>query len=105
MRILLTLAFVSSCAFQPYRAIYVADTAGVNKCQVSAAQEWMVDFEKHDMEAFENYSGYSECELAEKSKATMIVSCKKPTPYSSITTWKMADCHKFMNDNKIQVVR
>lgn len=104
-----SLAVLFSCAFQPYKSIYQADTAGINKCEPRIVQDWMVDFKSYEkpdfFEGYQKHTGYSKCSFMEKSDQVVVINCEQPMKYSHIVSWNMASCHKFMTDNKFQVVR
>ena len=71
------------------------------KCQVSAIIS--TDFsttKKDDVEKFEKYSGYSECEYYSIKSDTVKLKCRKPASYEMITTTNMAKCHQFLKGMK-----
>jgi hypothetical protein len=101
---LLAISMLAACASH-YKTLYSADTAGTSKCSPVVVKEGWIDLKENDVKKFEEKTGYSECSFAEKTEATLIVNCKRPGKYSSITTYNMASCHQFMADNNFQVVR
>jgi hypothetical protein len=110
MNLILMLLLASSCAvlIPKYGNMYYADTAGTYKCDATVMDMSIVNidtFKNMNIKDFENHSGYSECKNTLSSEDTAIVECKTPTLYRRVASTKMAQCHKFLADNNIKVVK
>ena len=104
---LLSFLFISSCAHVDMKAVYYADTAKVYKCQQHIISQSIADTslnslavgEKKDSD--QGSTGYKECITQRPEQDTIVMECKKPMVYKTIYTSNLANCHKFMADNKL----
>lgn len=97
---------LAGCAHIEHKAIYFADTANKHKCDPRVFSEELINSMLHpsqdSLKKAEESSGYSDCVATNPDSNSMLWSCKKPIPYMSFSTTKLAHCHKFMNDNNLK---
>ena len=96
----------SGCSHFEYANIYFADTANKYRCDAQAYPQSMIeDYLNPNLENLkkaEEITGYSNCSTTKVDENSVLWSCEKPTPYSTFTTTKLANCHKFMSDNGLK---
>ena len=106
-RLIILSMFLSSCAqlLPNSKAIYFADTAKKHTCDPKVFDESLVNQMLNpsvsDLKQAQDSSGYSDCTSLKPDPDSSLWTCKKPIPYSSFSTTKLANCHKFMADNKL----
>lgn len=93
-----------SCAHLTYSSRYSADTTGQNKCTLVVLDNSMIQTiseqsEKEMLDAMKKV-GYSDCKF-ERNESGLLTVCQNPILYKTLFTKNMAECHKFLKDNKI----
>jgi hypothetical protein len=100
------LFLLTGCSHLEYANIYFADTANKYRCDAQTYTQSMIEEylnpTPENLKEAERITGYSDCTSTKPDSDSVLWSCKKPSPYTTLTTTKLAICHKFMSDNGLK---
>jgi hypothetical protein len=106
---LLSLASCAGINEKPSTYYYIKTTKrpGIDSCAPKYESKELMEqstqiMNEIDQKGFEQHSGYSNCKHSMVADSTYLIECKAPVLYKRLTTTSLAQCDKFMTENKLK---
>ena len=103
--LIITLISLSSCASMHTGVIFMADNLKKNKCDGTPLAVGDIDSfinpTVENIKELDKTLGYTDCVRSKPSSSSSLLVCNQPSTYKLFSSQNLAECNKFLLDNKL----